>query len=186
MTNAKQRRGNVLALLAAGAAVLLYVFAIYLPAEKSMRTMREEITSKTRTPAEAGNLAAQFALQQKALEETKAYVSNWQKQAPTPADLPQMLGEMSEMAQAAGVAVTRMEPEPAVHFAELSQSRVSMGCQGSFAEVFDFLRRLESLSHAVWIDNLQIEQAAGNKGDASDVTCMVKLAIFTNKSESSG
>ena len=186
MSGLKQRRGNVLALLAAGAATLLYVFVIYLPAEKAMREMREEITSKTRTPAEAGNLAAQFALQQQALEETKAFVARWQEQAPTQANLPKLLGEMSEMAQLSGVAVTRMEPEPPVNFEELSETHLSIGCSGTFSEVFDFLRRLESVSQAVWIDDVQIEQSGEGPAAAGGVTCLLKLAVFTNKSESSG
>ena len=87
-----------------------------------------------------------------------------------------------ELANAAGTAVTRFDPEPAIRHERVSYIPLGMGCVGSFPEICGFLEGLEGLRSAIWIKNLRLD---GSGKDRKNVTCDLGMAVFTYNSENS-
>ena len=60
---------------------------------------------------------------------------------------------------------------------------VSLGCAGSFPQIYEFLRKLEAMSPVVWVSSLKLD-----KGDANreNVTCELTLEVLADNSDISG
>jgi Tfp pilus assembly protein PilO len=174
----KPRTWMITALLAALA--VSYVIFIFLPMQRSIRTLRSELQEKRQHVLQGQSLTAPILRSRQQLAETKEVCLQWQAAAPSAGELAQHFARITQQAKAAAVTVGRFEPQPAVEMQMLSQHNVTVHFQGSFAQTFDFLARLEQLPGTVWFRDMRLtggdEKQPGLQGELT-------LTIFVDRAD---
>ena len=69
-----------------------------------------------------------------------------------------MLGRIHQEADAAGVRITRFDPQAPVVYEKLRRVPVVVGCTGSFSQIYEFIRKLETMPTSVWVGALRMEK----------------------------
>lgn len=157
---------------------LLYFFFGFLPGQKAMAGLQLQLKEKQQAVA----LMDVQALQQQALEtqlaSMESFGRNWKRKALKPGDLPFAMANLSRQAAATNVSILRLEPQKyPLHLQTVQPVTLAVDIQGSFANSFEFIRRLETLPHPLWIQNLKLTQSGETKGL---VRTEMTLTIFAN------
>lgn len=166
-----------IATLSAAALAVAYLLLMFLPNERAMKRLCEQVRAKQDQAASAGSIAAAIHRARDELQRTHTYNAAWSRAAPPKAELAAVLGRLDALAVASGATPTRFDPEPAVPMEKLHRVRVAVGSTGSFAQIARFLYDLEGLPLAVWIDRLKIDVCGK---DREDVQCELELGIFAD------
>lgn len=177
-TPGKPRTWLITALLAA--ASVAYAVFIFLPVQRSIRALSAELQQKRQELVQAQSLARPIAQAKERLSETREVCLQWQEAAPTPPNLALHFASLTHHAQDAGVVIERFDPQLAAEMQVLSQHNVTLQFHGEFAQVFEFLSRLENLPATIWFRHLQLSQA--QPGSAT-LQAELTLTIFVDHSE---
>jgi Tfp pilus assembly protein PilO len=177
MTKATFRHNSwtVTALLTAVA--VAYLTLVWLSGRRAVTALEDQVESKRRFAAQAAELSADLAGCQQELDQAQAAVARWEKAAPRKRHLAAFFEKINVMANKAGLAVTRFDPQPFVAHEEIREIPVVIDCSGGFAHVYEFLRNVERLPPTIWVESIKIEKAAR---DAKNVTCKVDLVGFAD------
>ena len=179
---AKVYRGSWIVTVPLAAAAVAYLVAVFLPGRRAIATLQEEVTKKQEYVAQAAGLAKGLAATQQELEKTLAYTANWKKHAPAEGERAALYGKIHELAKAAGTLTTRFDPKPVNSRMRIRDYPLTMGCTGTFAQVHELLRSLETLPVEIWVDTVLIKKGS-ETGDS--VACEANLVVFTDNPESS-
>jgi|GEM_PF-1167231 len=157
-----------------------YVMLIFVPGQRSIAKVRSEIEEKQQHVMQSQQLGGPIRQAQLRLASTREYTADWHSAAPRSRDLVGVFARLAEEAKAAGVQVKRLDPQPAVQHQAISEHPLVVIMEGSFASVFDFVRRLERLPETIWVRDLRMVRS-----DSSSETLMVELTltIFTDRNE---
>lgn len=172
---------------------LIYVVFFFLPGQKEIEGMRQEILDTQMYLATAAIRPAEIERVGGELELATAYNEEWRKDAPYADSIARLFSEINRRAGDAGVAVRRFEPRQIDEMAHLDRVTLQLSTDGSFEQMFQLMRQLESLPETVWVDALQfrarkvptnLASTLTGSADAS-VQSELNLAIFAAKSEDS-
>jgi Tfp pilus assembly protein PilO len=177
-TPRKPRTWLITALLAA--ASVAYVVFVFLPIQRSIRTLKAELQQKRQELVQAQSLSRPIEHAKQRLSETRDVCLQWQESAPTPSDLALHFASLTRHAEDAGVVIERFDPQLAAEMQVLSQHNITLQFHGEFAKVFEFLSRLEQLPAAIWFRNVQLTQA--QPGSAT-LQAELTLTIFVDHSD---
>jgi hypothetical protein len=157
-----------------------YVVFVFLPVQASIRTLSADLQEKRQQVVQAQSLTRPIVQAKQRLGETRNVCLEWRKGAPTPRNLAEHFASLTEQAEDAGIAVERFDPQLAAELAVLSQHNVIMHFRGDFAQVFDFLARLEQLPAPVWIREVRL-----GTGEAAARTLQgeLTLTIFVDRAD---
>lgn len=169
-------------LIVAGGAVG-YVWGIFLPGQKTIGTIRDDLRSKQTFAVNLALYNSQTREAQTKLEETRSYVDQWQRVLVTPADMPRLYAEIAEVAKRAGVVTTRFSPDPPQRLAQVVKFPVNLGCEGSFGQVGSLVEGLERLPYRVWLERVSVEAEPEGRGL---LRCEINLEVFAKNSGFSG
>lgn len=181
--NANTQRGNWLLTLPLAGIAVLYILVFFLPSQRAMEALNEQLVAKQEVLAQADALLPTIAAVEAQLKEASGYNSRWIEVAPSERDLSGLYGRLHELVKKAGVATTRFDPQPPEELQRMRSVTIAMGLTGSFRQVSRFLEDLEALPQTIWIENLQLE-GPGKRG--KDIQCELNLEVFVDKSDLSG
>ncbi len=162
-----------------GAAVA-YVFFMFLPEQSSIGDVRDEVDTKRNFIAGAHMTYATIEVARTELLETQEYCRQFAERLPSEARRSALFARINLAASQAGATTTRFEPQSAVDYETFRQMGLSMSVRGSYAEIFDFLRRLETFEEVIWINELRLE---ASKQAGQELTCQVNLGFFVANTE---
>ena len=165
----------------AGAAVA-YVLFMFLPEQRSIGDVRDELDTKRQFIAGVQMVYSTIEVAQKELQETRRYCQQWVECSPDETKLSTLFAKINLATKQAGATTTRFEPQGATDYETLHQIELSLVVSGSYTNIFDFLRRLEMLDEAIWLNDVRFE-ASKQAGQA--LRCEVSLAIFAVNPEKS-
>ncbi|HOM17605.1 MAG TPA: type 4a pilus biogenesis protein PilO, partial [Thermoguttaceae bacterium] len=131
---------------------------------------------------QAGDVLSAIQNTQKELEKANSYVQTWQTDAPNLNELAPLFGQITQLAKQAGLTPTRFSPGNRTPCDRVAKIPLSINCQGSFTQIYDFLYKLESLAQIVWIERFTIEKS---REDSQQLQCEINLVIFTDNSGNS-
>lgn len=152
-----------------------FVLLVFIPLGRAISAANRSLELKRSIILQEKSLLAQIELHQDEMEEVHKYTSRW-SEAPNPNfHLSQLLGEISHLAKEAGTDALRLEPRPIVSMQSLHRIPVQVGLRGTFQEIHQFLQKLESLPHQLWLH--RIELAPGNE-DRQELTCTMEFEAF--------
>jgi Tfp pilus assembly protein PilO len=159
-----------------------YVAFIFVPAQASIGTLRGQLNERRQHILQAQSLVLPVAHASKQLTATKEVTDKWRSAAPNASELSANFALLTTEAKAAGVVIERFDPQTPAELQVLSQHAVNVHFHGPFADVFDFLRRIEELPATVWISNLRI----GTDGESTaTLRGELNLTIFVDRTGSS-
>jgi len=175
-------RGSWIVTVPLAAAAVAYLVVVFLPGRRAIATLQEEVTNKQEYVVQAAGVAKGLATTQQDLEKTFAYTANWKKHAPAEGERATLYGKIHELAKAAGTLTTRFDPKPVNSRSRIRDYPLTMGCAGTFAQIHELLRSLETLPVEIWVDTVLIKKGSEH-GDS--VVCEVNLVVFTDNPENS-
>jgi Tfp pilus assembly protein PilO len=147
--------------------LLFYVLAIR-PRQSELSDVRAEIdTENGRTQQLRSTLAQLEALQRQA-PRLQADLAEIRELVPEDDQLANFIFQLQESANAAGVdfmEVTPELPKTPPENAPLAQIRVTLGAQGGYFSVQDFIRRLYDLDRALRLDGMTLAQVDATNAD---------------------
>ena len=152
-----------------------YVLLVFLPFQKSIDHLRQQLHDKRRQVVEADQLLLPLASEAERLAEIHRHTEQWARQAPGPQELAAFYSRMSEQAHRANVPLLKFEPQPPRTLQTVRQHSVVLSVQGEFEQLFDFVTRIERLPQTIWPTHLRLAQPPG--GSAS-LQCEMTLTIF--------
>ena len=164
-----------------GAAVA-YVLFMFLPEQRSIGDVRDEVDTKRQFIAGARKTDDTIEVARKELEETQEYCQQFASRLPSEAESSALLARISLAVKQAGATTTRFEPRQATHYETLRQVGLSIAVRGSYGEIFDFIRRLETLNEVIWINELRFEAP---KQVGQELTCEVNMGFFVANAKKS-
>lgn len=164
------------------AAAVAYMLLFYLPGNRAIGKLQDQIKTKQDYIVGAESLVTALRIVRQKHKEAQANNAAWQENAPVQGELSSLYGKISELAKAAGTTTTRFDPQPPVLYDTIRQIPLVVGCTGSFSQIYEFLRGLESLPAEIWASKLRLDRTEGSAGTTG---CELNLAIFTNNSDNS-
>ena len=157
------------------AAAVAYMLLFYLPGKRTIGELQDQIKTKQDYIAVADSRLTALRIARQKYDQTQAYSAAWLRTAPAQEELSSLYWKINELAKAAGTTITRFDPQPPVPYDTISQIPLGLGCTGSFAEIYEFLRGLEGLPAEMWVSALRLEKIDRARGT---VDCELTLAIF--------
>jgi len=176
------RQGSWIVTLSLIAAAVAYLLVIFLPGRRVIGELRSQVSQKQDYLAQNIGLAKGLMAAQQELEKTRAYNTAWNERAPAEGELSIFYGKINELAKAAGTVTTRFDPKPVQVHEQTREIPVTMGCTGTFAQIFELLRSLENLPPTIWLDTVQFKK---NKEVGNTVAGEINLVVFANNPDNS-
>lgn len=176
---AKQKNSWVFALVV-GAAVAGYVFLVFLPGQRATAELRQQFTQQQEYVLQCGQLGPKIAGLERELKHTRAFNKAWHASAPSEERLAHVFVAITEHANRSGANIVRFEPQPAEQLEYLQRVPVEMAVEGSFAQLFALIGRLESMQAEFWIDSFDVQAVPATPGR---LRCELRLALFAGGTE---
>jgi type IV pilus assembly protein PilO len=159
-------------LILAGVVALLVCVVFYFffvrPRSQELERTNNEIDA---ADAQTSSLQAQLADLRSLQEEEprlRAELREIRELVPTSDETANFVFQLQDTATAAGVPFIRIDPEEprlAVEDATLAQVRTTIGAQGGYFSLQDFVRRVGELDRAVSIDSFQMTSVEGEEAE---------------------
>lgn len=159
-------------------AAVLYVVLVIIPGQRTIARLRSKLIERRQHVMQSQHLLAPLHRAEAQRDELRAVSRRWQTEAPKTAEVSRYLGSVTLQAAAAGVTLQRVDPKEAVDLRTLHRRTVELKIAGSFAAVFDFVRRLEALPGDVWIDQID-----WNSNASGGLEGTLTLSIFADRSD---
>ncbi|MBW3598851.1 MAG: type 4a pilus biogenesis protein PilO [Planctomycetes bacterium] len=166
----------------AAAGVVAYVALFFFPRRAEIAELRRQTEEKDRYALQAVGAAAAVAGATAELNEAARFIRDWRNEAPSEGSVIGVFRGINQAAQTAQTKNLRIEPAPAEKLAAVWRMPVKIAVEGSFPELFGFVRELEPLSSAVWISDVEIAA----ERDRKDLRMNLTLTIFGPGPEFSG
>ena len=176
----KVARSRLLITVAMGGAVLAYAFFVFLPTQKSIRQLHDELRQKQTEIYQAEQLIATTVKTERELAETKDFIGKWREKAPGAKEVTGMFAQVTQDARESGVKTVRFDPQALQRYQTVDKLPLEMEVQGAFPQVFDFVRRLEGLEAPIWVEEVNLEPVSEN---SEDLQCELKMAVFAARTD---
>lgn len=161
---------------------VVYALFVFLPAQKKAATLKlkkYELMQYIANRLKTNEKIEQARQRQVQVEQVTAA---WRQHAPQVGELGRLLSSITQQARQAGVTLQRFDPQQQVPLHYISQQPIQVALEGDFAQVFDFLQRVESMPHRVWISNLTLSTTGE---DGQTLRAEMTLTIFADLAENS-
>jgi len=178
--NAKTTHRSLIISGVVASVAIAYTFLLFLPGQKSISDLRRELDEKRDFVTRNQMIATHIQSTQDDIDATQTYVDRWQARVPAPTQVTSLLGEITSAAADSGTSQLDVTPGPTERFKTIQQIPVTLAGSGSFAEVFEFVRKIEEMPQTVWIRHLSMESAGEN---SEALQCEIALAIFAGNTE---
>jgi Tfp pilus assembly protein PilO len=168
----------ITALLASGS--VAYVVFLFLPTQRSIHALRSQVQERRQQIVQGQSMVRTVAQARLRLAAANEVGQQWRDQSPQQSEVSAHLASLTKHAQAAGVAIDRLDPLPPVDLQLLSEQNISLHFHAPFAKIFDLLERLESIPGSLWIRDLRLQASS----DASDnLRGELTLPIFVDRTD---
>lgn len=164
------------------ALAVLYTIFVFLPAQRKVAALQVKKGELMQYVANRTKIGDQIEQANQRHQQALRMTAAWQEHAPEATELGRMLSSITQHARQAEVTLQRFDPQPQQPLKSLIQQPISVALEGSFAQVFDFLHRIESLPHRVWISNLTLSVSSE---DGETLRAEMTLTIFADLAENS-
>jgi Tfp pilus assembly protein PilO len=153
----------LVAALAAAGAVAYLVWGL-LPQRAALAELQHHLAEKQQFATQGTRVAEELAQATEELLVAQDYAWRWSGAAPRQESLITLFRDINHLSQIAGTRNLRLEPAPVESLATLWRSPVSLSIEGSFPQLFEFVRGVELLSAGVQLTSIEIDPATANPG----------------------
>lgn len=172
------KTGWLLAALA-GLSMIAYGAGEFLPRQRRVRELRQQAEASTQYATRSSGSAVTLSHASEELGEAKRFLAAWRKSAPGEDSLNTLFREIDQLAQNFQMRNLRLEPAPVQELAAIWRMPVKIAGEGKYPDLAQFVRGLETLSPAIWITQLHLEEEPRGENLRISLT----LTIFGAKRE---
>lgn len=176
------RQSSWIVTLSLAAIAIVYLKFVWLPGRHAIQEMSQQVQTKQAFLTQATGLAAMLVGVQHDLGKADEIVAQWEKASPGQRDIAQLYGKISSLAKEAHLTTGRFDPQPFVSHERLREIPLAVSCSGTFAQIHDFLRKVEGLPATIWVESVKIEKTVQA---TKDVQCELNLVVFANNPQDS-
>ncbi len=173
---------KLLVLTAVGGIVAAYAYFYYLPGNREIADMKDQLAEAELQAAGTVPMVAALGATQEQLDVAEEHVEAWQDAAPSEHELAEVFERIHELTRLAETETTRFEPQSAISYETFLRVPVSMECQGSFTQLAAVLTGLENMREPIWLQSVEI-QSTGQDGDSAKAE--ISLDILADNLEDS-
>jgi len=155
----KMRRGNWMVTVPLAAGAVLYLLLVFLPGRRAIGELQSQLELKENTVARAVEVTTSLQIARRDYDQASLYEQQWRKRLPGEQMLAAAYGKIVAQAKAAGVVLTRFDPQDAAALQTIRRIPLQLGCEGSYAQIHGFLQGLETLPTIIWLDNVKLERS---------------------------
>ena len=177
----KKPKSWILTVAISGAA-LVYALFVFLPTQKSIASLRSDLSQQRNEVLELGSLEAEIVSLERRIVTARATIDEWQEDAPTEQESATFIGVVSQLAQRAGARVERITPRSVVKMAAIQKNPADLTVEGDFVQIARFLRSLEQRPETIWLTRLNLTDK-GKTG--ATVRCELSFTVFSDNSDNS-
>ena len=159
---------------------LAYVFLAYLPSQKAMKSMRQQLGEKQKYISDTDKLFAKVTGTRAEFTEASTFVKRWQQDAPDPQQADRLQSQVTYKASLAGVRVLKLQAQPARQHGLVAEYPILVCVEGTFEGIFSFFQGVEELPQAVWLQNVKLQRPGDLSGD---LRCDLTLTILGDLAE---
>ena len=176
------RHASWITLVALAAIAAAYYVLSFQPQRRAIAETRQQIQQKQDCIVLAAQQAELLRAATEELRQAEAHNAAWERNTPTPRELPAVHSQIQTLLTSAGTTAARFDPQPIVPYLSISRVPLQVEVPGSFAAICQFLEGLEGLSAPVWEEELRLKRSSQ---DGDLVSCELDLAIFASNSGNS-
>jgi Tfp pilus assembly protein PilO len=180
--NAFLKRGTWIITIGLAVLAIVYLKFLWLPGHRAIKELSEQVEADQTFVAQSAGLSVALAATQKELDQSRAMVEAWNKQAPMHRDLPGLYAKIDGLAKTVNLSIEQFDPQPFVSYQQIREIPVNLTCSGTFAHIYEFLQSIEGLPVSIWIESMQIDKTSQ---DRKHVKCELSLVIFSDNTQSS-
>ncbi len=182
LNESKFRRGSWLVTIPLVAMAVVHIVFAYLPGRRLIAELRGQIEYRQFYMSDAAEVSQKLIAAKQELDTVNSYIETWRNSSPVINNLPLLFGNINSLSKKAGAAATRFEPQPIIELAHLRQIPVNMAYTGTFEQIYEFIRTLESMPEVIWINSMRLDKTSqiGN-----NILSEINLVIFSDNPESS-
>jgi Tfp pilus assembly protein PilO len=179
MSIARLRQSSWIVTAPLTAAALVYLTCVWLPGNWRIETMWNQLAAMQRFVDQTAARQPAMADSVLELERAKLVATHWEKAAPRKRELSSLYQEINVLAQNAGTTLQQFDPQPGTAYEKVYAVPIIVDGSGTFAQIYEFLRRVEELPIISWATYIKLEKMSAN---AQDVRFQMELVVFANKS----
>lgn len=168
---------NVLVLAAIGVVIFVFLGLIFRPLRKSAAFHRDEVANKRAEITKTMELTPKFTELKSERERVQDYINKQAVLLPQPEEIAGVLGSITTIAAESKIRILNFTPQPRVNHEALGQTELSLKASGQFAQIHDFVNRLEQLAPAIWIRRLTLTRIE----EGAAVSTEISLVIFSSE-----
>ncbi len=180
--NATFRQSSWIVTPCLGAIAATYLMLVWLPSRRVIKQWHDEVEARQKVVTGATGVAATLAAVEQELDKSREAVADWEKVAPGKRDIPALYGGINALAKETGLTITRFDPQAIQVYEKVQVMPIAVVGNGTFAQLFEFLRLIEALPVTIWVDSLRLEKQSQN---GKDIQCELNFAVFSNNQQSS-
>ncbi|WP_254508909.1 type IV pilus inner membrane component PilO [Anatilimnocola floriformis] len=161
---------------------VLYTLFVFLPTQHktaALKSKKYELMQYVANRSKTNEKITQARQRQSQVEQVSLA---WRENAPDVSETGRALSSITQQARQAGVTLQRFDPEPQVRLQTIAQQPIAVALEGDFEQVFQFLQRVETLPHRVWVSHLTLSPAGEN---TQTLRVEMTLTIFIELDENS-
>ncbi len=169
--------------IAAGVMLMGFVFFVYLPMRKKMKTVKSE-TAVTRVAIEEANSRKkQLPVLKKRFQQMQSVTKEFELNMPEERELGSFLHQIADLMNEHNLKDQFIEPAKEVETKKINCIPVSMKCRGKLAQIFEFYKSLQNLNRLIRIEHVSLE----NKSDpGSEIDMETKVVIYYRTTKEKG
>lgn len=161
---------------------LAYVFFAFLPSQKAMKSLRQQLVEQQQFILETDKLFTTVSASHREYEQSSTFNQQWQLAAPDAQQADRLPSRISELANQAGLRILRLEPQAAKPRGLVVEYPILASVEGDFEAIFRFLKAIEELPQTIWLQNVSLHKPGELKGD---LRCDLTLTILGDLAEKS-
>ena len=169
---------SVLALGALG-----YTFLVFLPVKNVIANMNLEIQDQQDYIIKSEALVTQIHMISDELAQSREFTRSWEANAPMKSDVSSLFSQIAEISKKAETKLISFDPQNEKPRAFVNEFGVSMSINGSYMEIFDFVKQIEELPVSIWMNELTLSRTSD---DGETLRAEMSFTIFGKKSDNSG
>jgi Tfp pilus assembly protein PilO len=158
--------------------VALFIVCVHLPRQRTLRELRGQIHALDQKLSQTQRRCAVLMPLTRRVEALRANASALEERLPRDGQVGGFLQQVAEQLQQTQLASLEMRPAAPLRDQRFTELPIRLGFQGTFANVYSFLGRLEALARTKRIVELDLAADAGNP---DVVRADMLLSIFCAK-----
>jgi Tfp pilus assembly protein PilO len=160
----------------AGALALAYVMLVFLPGQKRITALREQLTLEQQHITNAASLPAMIAQVESEIAECRRFSDGWKAIAPESGRLAELYRQITAEAALAKVALVNLRPGLPTTYQLIQEVPLELNLEGELYPLSAFLRALEAMPTSLQVRQVKLQPTSE---DGQTLRCELNVSIFT-------